>query len=117
MIVKHIRLTKSVRTFMYDEKDPAVQGRRQRSLSKVIPLFKESGKATIKQSLSEIHNAIYLLNLATDLDDIGMQDSEIDDLEDELYRDFILGLKEIRGYAEKASSVLFDLANKHRLNG
>lgn len=100
---------------MRDKEESTIRGRRQRSPGKVIPLFKGNRKATIKQSLSEIHNAIYLLSLATDLDDIGVQDSEIDELEDELYRDFILGLKEIRGYAEKASSALLGLVNKHRL--
>jgi hypothetical protein len=51
-------------------KKPPQFRRRRRPLGKVIPLFQQDGKATIKQRLSEIYNAIYLLDLATDIEDI-----------------------------------------------
>jgi len=88
----------------------------EKDLSKVIPLFQQDREASIKRSLSEIYNAIYLLNLATDLEGIGMQDSETEDTKDELQRDLISVMRQIRGYAEKASSAFSELIKKHRLD-
>ena len=91
---------------MSDEKD----------LHKVIPLFEKHQEASIKQSLSEIYNAIYLLNLTTEVEGMGLQDPEIVGVENELQRDLISVVKELRGYAEKASSVFSELVKKHRLD-
>jgi hypothetical protein len=88
----------------------------ERDLRKVIPLFQQDREATIKQSLSEIYNAIYLLNLATDLEGIGIQDSEIEDTKDELQRDLISVMRQIHGYAGKASCAFLELVKKHRLD-
>lgn len=88
---------------MSDEKEPR----------KVIPLFKQDGKVTIKQTLWETYYAIYVLTLATDVDGVEMEDSEIEEIEDELQRELIFGMKEIRGYSEKALFALLELVKKH----
>ena len=88
----------------------------ERDLRKVIPLFQSDRETTIKQLLSEIYNAIYLLNIATDLEGIGIQGAEIDGTEDELQRDLISLMKEISGYADKASFALLELIKKHGLD-
>jgi hypothetical protein len=91
---------------MSDVKDPR----------KVIPLFQQDREATIRQSLSEIYNAIYLLNLATDFEGVGIQHSEIGETGDELVRDLISLMREIHGYAEKASLAFVEVIMKHRLD-
>jgi hypothetical protein len=59
----------------------------ERGLRKVIPLLGQDRKEAVQRSLSEIYNAIYLLNLATDLEGIGAQDADIEDTKDQLQRD------------------------------
>jgi hypothetical protein len=81
----------------------------------VIPFSKQDGK-TIKQALWETYYAIYALTFATELDGVEMEDSEVAEIEDELQRDLILTMKEIRGYSEKASFALFELLKKHQLD-
>jgi hypothetical protein len=83
---------------------------------KVIPLLKQDHKVTIKQTLWELYYAIYAMTLATDVDGVEMEDSEIEEIEDELQRDLILSMKEIRGYSEKAWFALFELVKKHQLD-
>jgi len=85
-------------------------------LGKVIPLFQKDREAAIKQLLSEICNAIYLLNLATDLEGFEIQDSEIEDTKDELRQDLISVMRQIHGYAERASCAFLELVKKHRLD-
>jgi hypothetical protein len=46
-----------------------------------------------------------------------MEDSEIEEIVDELPRDLIFTMKEIRGYSEKARFALFELVKKHQLDG
>ena len=91
---------------MYDERD----------LRKVIPLLGQDREEAIKRSLSEIYNAIYLLNLATDLEGIGVQDAEIEDTMDQLRRDLVSVMRQIHGYAEEASRAFLELVKKHRLD-
>jgi hypothetical protein len=91
---------------MYDERD----------LRKVIPLLGQDREEAIKRSLSEIYNAIYLLNLATDLEGIGVQDAEIEDTMDQLQRDLVSVMRQIHGYAEEASRTFLELVKKHRLD-
>jgi hypothetical protein len=87
----------------------------EKELLKVIPLFKQDDKATVKQALSQVYQAIYLLTLATDIDDgVEMEDSEIEEIEDVLQRDLMFTMKEIRGYSEKARFALFELVKKHQ---
>jgi hypothetical protein len=83
---------------------------------KVIPLLKQDHKVTLKQTLWELYYAIYAMTLATDVDGVEMEDSEIEEIEDELQRDLILSMKEIRGYSEKAWFALFELVKKHQLD-
>ena len=45
-----------------------------------------------------------------------MEDSEIEEIKDELQRDLIFTMKEIRGYSEKARFALFKLVKKHQLD-
>ena len=45
-----------------------------------------------------------------------MQDAEIDGTEDNLQRDLISLMKEISGYADKASFALLELIKKHGLD-
>jgi hypothetical protein len=90
---------------MADEKEPPRE----------IPLYKQDGK-TIKQALWETYYAIYALSFATELDGVEMEDSEIEQIEDELQRDLIFTMKEIRGYSEKAWFALFELVKKHQLD-
>src|SRR5512135_1919590 len=101
----NIGITGIGETCVSDEKD----------LRKVISLQRDR-EVTIKQALSEIYNAIYLLTLATDLEDIEMQDSEIENIENDVRRDLILLMKEIRGYADKASFAFSELVKKHQLD-
>jgi hypothetical protein len=82
---------------------------------KVIALSKQDGK-TIKQALWETYYAIYGLTFATELDGVEMEDSEIEEITDELQRDLIFTMKEIRGYSEKAWIALFELVKKHQLD-
>ena len=89
---------------MYDERD----------LRKVIPLLGQDREEAIKRSLSEIYNAIYLLNLATE--GIGVQDAEIEDTMDQLQRDLVSVMRQIHGYAEEASRAFLELVKKHRLD-
>jgi len=88
----------------------------ERDRRKVIPLFQPDCENGIKQLLSEIYNAIYLLNLATDLDGIGIKEAEIEGTRDELQRDLISLMREIGGYADKASFALLELIKKHGLD-
>jgi hypothetical protein len=71
---------------------------------------------TIKQALWELYYAIYAMTLATDVDGVEMEDSEVEEIEDELQRDLIFSMKEIRGYSEKAWFVLFEVVKKHQLD-
>jgi hypothetical protein len=82
---------------------------------KVIPVSKQDGK-TVKQALWETYYAIYALTFATELDGVEMEDSEIEEILDELQRDIIFTMKEIRGYSEKARFALFELVKKHQLD-
>ncbi len=88
----------------------------ERDLRKVIPLFQSDREATIKQLLSEISYAIYLLNLATDIDGIEIQNADTEGSVDELQRDLISVMKAISGYADKASFAFLELIKKHRLD-
>ena len=90
---------------MADEKEPPRE----------IPLSKRDGK-TIKLAFWETYYAIYALSFATELDGVEMEDSEIEQIEDELQRDLIFTMKEIRGYSEKAWFALFELVKKHQLD-
>ena len=91
---------------MLDEREPL----------KTIRLSKQDRK-TIKQAFWETYSAIYGLTFATELDGVEMEDSEIEEIEDELQRDLIFTMKEIRGYSEKARFALFELVKKHQLDG
>jgi hypothetical protein len=88
----------------------------ERETPREIPLSKQDGK-TIKQALWETYYAIYALTFATELDGVEMEDSEIEEIVDELPRDLIFTMKEIRGYSEKARFALFELVKKHQLDG
>jgi hypothetical protein len=83
---------------------------------KVIPLLKQDTKVTIKQTLWEVYYAIYAMTLATDVEGVEMEDSEIEEIEDDLQRDLIFSMREIRGYSEKAWFALFELVKKHQLD-
>lgn len=83
---------------------------------KVIPLLKQLTKVTIEQTLWELYYAIYATTLATDVEGVEIEDSEIEKIEDELQRDLIFTIKEIRGYSERASFALFELVKKHQLD-
>ena len=56
------------------------------------------------------------MTLATDPEGVEMEDSEIEEIQDELQRDIIPSMKEIRGYSEKALFALFKLVEKHQLD-
>jgi hypothetical protein len=88
----------------------------ERESFKVIRLFKQDSKA-IERALWETYYAIYALTFATELDGVEMEDSEIEEIVDELQRDLIFTMKEIRGYSEKARFALFELVKKHKLDG
>ena len=87
----------------------------ERGHPSVIPLSKQDGK-TIKQALWETYSAIYGLTFATELDGVEMEDSEIEEIEDEVQRDLIFTMKEIRGYSEKAWFALFELVKRLQLD-
>ena len=87
----------------------------ERESFKAIPLFKQDSKA-IERALWETYYAIYALTFATELDGVEMEDSEIEEIVDELQRDLIFTMKEIRGYSEKARFALFELVKKHQLD-
>jgi hypothetical protein len=87
----------------------------EKEAPKVISLSKLAGK-TIKRALWETYYAIYELTFATELDGVEMEDSEIEEIKDELQRDLIFTMKEIRGYSEKARFALFELVKKHQLD-
>jgi len=108
---------------IYGISEPYVRGNRrecrmsdERDLRKVITLLGPDREAAIKRSLSEIYNAIYVLNLATDLEGIGIQDAEIEDTKDQLQRDLVSVMRQIHGYAEEASRAFLELLKKHRLD-
>jgi hypothetical protein len=88
----------------------------ERESFKAIRLFKQDSKA-IERALWETYYAIYTLTFATELDGVEMEDSEIKEIVDELPRDLISTMKEIRGYSEKARCALFELVEKHQLGG
>jgi hypothetical protein len=88
----------------------------ERELPKLIPLLKQPTKVTVKQALWETYHAIYALTFATELDGVEMEDSEIEEIVDELPRDLIFTMKEIRAYSEKARCALFELVKKHQLD-
>jgi hypothetical protein len=88
----------------------------ERESLKAIRLFKQDSKAT-ERALWETYYAIYALTFATELDGVEMEDSEIEEIVDELQRDLIFTMKEIRGYSEKARFALFELVKKHQLDG
>jgi hypothetical protein len=87
----------------------------EKELPKVIRLAKQDGKI-VKHALWETYYAIYALTFATELDGVEMEDSEIGEIADELQRDLIFTLKEIRGYSEKARFALFEFVKKHQLD-
>ena len=89
--------------------------RDERESFNVIRLFKQDSKA-IERALWETYYAIYELTFATELDGVEMEDSEIEEIKDELQRDLIFTMKEIRGYSEKARFALFELVKKHQLD-
>jgi hypothetical protein len=91
---------------MLDEREPL----------ETIRLSKQGGKA-IERALWETYYAIYALTFATELDGVEMEDSEIEEIFDDLPRDLIFTMKEIRGYCEKARCALFELVKKHQLDG
>jgi len=88
----------------------------ERDFRKVIPLLQPEREASVKQLLSEIYNAVYLLNLATDLEGIRIEDPEIGDTKDGLQQDLISVMRQIHGYAERASRAFLELVKKHRLD-
>ena len=55
----------------------------ERESFKAIRLFKQDSKA-IERALWETYNAIYALTFATELDGVEMEDSEIEEIVDEL---------------------------------
>lgn len=90
--------------------------RDERESFKAIRLFKRDSKA-IERALWETYYAIYTLTFATEIDGFEMEDSEIEEIKDVLQRDLIFAMKEIHGYSEKARCALFELVEKHQLDG